>query len=169
MKRICAWCKIEMESTSLEDHPGNSITHGICTKCKDKILGPQKVELMPFLDSLNMPIVVVNNRGNAETANKAARKILQKELPEIVGFTGGDIFECAYSKSPEGCGKTTHCSGCTIRNTVMDTFQSGNSHMEIKAPLNQGTPEKNEEVIYLISTEKVSDVVLLRIDTADNA
>jgi hypothetical protein len=158
-----------MESTHLEGHSGDIITHGICSKCKDKILGPQKVELMPFLDSLNMPLVVVDAMGNAETANKAARMILQKELPEIVGFAGGVIFECAYSTLPEGCGKTTHCSGCTIRNTVMDTFQSGNSHLDIKVLLNQGTPEKNEEVIYVISTEKVGDVVLLKIGTADNA
>ncbi|NTV48475.1 MAG: hypothetical protein HGB32_09970 [Geobacteraceae bacterium] len=158
-----------MESTHLEGQSGNSITHGICARCKDKILGPEKIELMTFLDSLNMPIVLVDAMGMAETANKAARKILKKELPEIVGFAGGVIFECAYSILPEGCGKTIHCSGCTIRNTVMDTFQSGNSHLEIKALLNQGTSDKNEEVFYLISTEKAGDVVLLKIDTADNA
>ena len=168
MKRICAWCKIEMESTHFEGHSGD-ITHGICAKCKEKILGLQKIELMTFLDSLNVPIVVVNAMANAETANKAARKILRKELPEIEGFAGGAVFECAYSMLPEGCGKTIHCSGCAIRNTVMDTFQSGNSHLEIQALLTQGTSDKNQEVNFLISTEKVSDVVLLRIDKIGNA
>ncbi len=167
MKRICAWCKIELGTMYLEDN-SDDITHGICAKCKEKILGPQRVELMTFLDSLNVPIVVVDAVVNAETANKAARKILQKELPEIAGFPGGAVFECAYSKLPEGCGKTIHCSGCAIRNTVMDTFQTGNSHLEIQAPLTQGTPDKNQEVNLLISTEKVSDVVLLRIDKVGN-
>lgn len=169
MKRVCAWCKTEMESTLLEGHSDDIITHGICTTCKEKILGPKKVELTTLLDSLNVPIVVVNAMANAETANKAARKILQKELPEITGFTGGAVFECAYSTLPEGCGKTIHCSGCAIRNTVMDTFQSGNSHLEIPAQLTKGTSDKNQEVILLISTEKVSDVVLLRIDKVGNS
>lgn len=164
MKRICAWCKIEMESTCFESNSDDIITHGICAKCKDNIFGPQKFELMTFLDNLNVPIVLVDAVVNAETANKTARKILQKELPEIVGSAGGVIFECAYSTLPEGCGKTIHCSGCTIRNTVMDTFQSGNSHLEISAPLAQGTPDENQDFTYLISTEKVSNVVLLRID-----
>jgi hypothetical protein len=70
-----------------------------------------------------------------------------------------------YSALPEGCGKTVHCSGCAIRNTVMDTFQSGKSHLAVEAPLVYGTPDNRHEISFLISTEKVKDVVLLRIDT----
>jgi transcriptional regulator with PAS, ATPase and Fis domain len=168
MKSVCAWCQKVLGTRPSEIHPDDIITHGICVECHEKLLGPQKIDWAEFLDSLEIPIVVIDATGKATGANRQARKLLHKELPEIVGFQGGDVFECAYAKLPQGCGNTIHCSGCTIRNTVMDTFESGKSHLEVPAPLIQGTPDKNQELQFLVSTEKVGDVVLLRIDEAGN-
>lgn len=164
MKKICAWCDSELDAIHEKDQPEDAVTHGICVPCQEKILGPNKVEWLEFLDSLDVPVVVLDATGIVETANIAAREILQKELPAIAGLDGGVVFDCIYSALPEGCGKTVHCSGCTIRNTVMDTFQSGKSHLAVEAPLVYGTLENKHEVSFLISTEKVKDVVLLRID-----
>lgn len=165
MIKMCAWCDSGLETSFAEDHQGDIITHGICVPCQEKILGPDKVEWLEFLDRLSVPVVVIDAAGMVETANSGARKILQKELPSIVGLEGGVVFDCIYSVLPEGCGKTVHCSGCTIRNTVMDTFQSGTSHVAVEAPLVSGTPDNEQEVSFLISTEKVKGVVLLRIDS----
>ena len=98
------------------------------------------------------------------SANKQAQSLLQKELPDIEGFKGGEVFECAYASLPGGCGNTVHCDGCTIRNTVMDTFQTEMCHLNKPAYLIRGIRDKIQEFQYLISTEKVKDVVLLRID-----
>ena len=78
------------------------------------------------------------------------------------------MFECAYATLPGGCGNTIHCDGCTIRNTVMDTFQTGKSHLKKPAYRIHGIPDKNQEIHYLISTVKVKDVVLLRIDKIES-
>ena len=168
MKRICAWCKRGLGTISSELHAEDIITHGICDECQKKLLGPQKVAWLEFLDSLNMPVVVIDATVHVATANKSARILLQKDLPEIEGILGGVVFECAYSLLPEGCGNTVHCSGCTIRNTVMDTFKTGSSHLKVQVSLTHGTPDNNQEIFFLISTEKVMDAVLLRIDTAGN-
>jgi len=85
-------------------------------------------------------------------------------MPSIDGFRGGDVFECAYSKLPKGCGKTIHCVACTLRNTITDTFNTGNNHIRTPAYLTQGTFDDNQAIKILISTEKFADVVLLRID-----
>lgn len=164
MKRVCAWCKTEMGIVPLESLSDEIITHGICEECKNKVLGPRRFALMDFLDSLAAPVVVVDATGSVNSANKQARELLQKELPDIEGFKGGDVFECAFAKDPRGCGNTIHCDACTIRNTVMDTFSSGKSHLETPAYLILGTPDSNQKIQFLISTEKVKDVVLLRID-----
>jgi hypothetical protein len=85
-------------------------------------------------------------------------------MKDFVGFRGGDVFECAYASLPGGCGETIHCEACTIRNTVMDTFKTGKSHLKTPAYLLQGIPDNYHEIQFEISTEKVKDVVLLRID-----
>ena len=140
------------------------ITHGICKNCRDNILFQLGVELGSFLDSLDAPVVLVDGGGTIVTANNPARMLLCKELPEIEGYRGGEVFECAYARLPEGCGNTTHCSGCAIRRTVMQTHGTGRTFMRVPATLNQNTPEEPQKVNLLISTERLADLVLLRID-----
>jgi len=78
------------------------------------------------------------------------------------------VFECANAKLPEGCGNTIHCSGCTIRRNVMDTQETGRRHFRVPAYLNQGNPESYQQIRFLISTEKVEGIVLLRIEEVGN-
>ncbi len=153
-----------MGTVPSENQLKNVITHGICTECARKFFSELGTKLGTYLDSLTAPVLVVDETGTVVTANRNARALFQKELPDIEHSKGGDVFERAYAKLPEGCGNTIHCSGCTIRRTVMDTFESGQSHLKKPAYLNSGTPEDCREIDLLISTEKVRDVVLLRID-----
>ena len=164
MERICAWCNKKMGTIPSELETEKVITHGICIQCADKIYAEKGMELTSFLDRLEAPVVLVDDTGSVRTANKQARKLLQKDLTDIVGYQGGEVFRCANAGLPEGCGNTIHCSGCTIRNTVMDTLQSGKSHLNIPAYLNRGTPDNFKKIDFLISTEKAKGVVLLRID-----
>ena len=164
MKRVCSWCKIEMGIVPSKFFSDSAVTHGICEECIDTYFGPRHIRLSDFLDSLDAPVIVVDSKVRVNSVNKQARVFLQKESHEIEGFLGGDVFECAFAKLPGGCGNTIHCDGCTIRNTVTDTFQSGNSHIKTPAYLIRGTLEENHEIRFLMSTEKIRDVVLLRID-----
>ena len=164
MKRVCAWCRKELGRAHSQADSANVITHGICGNCKDNMLFQMGVELTVFLDSLKLPIVVVNRGGTIVTGNTQARTLLEKGLPEIEGFKGGEVFECAYARLPEGCGNTTHCSGCTIRRTVMETYGTGRSFLRVPATLNRNTPQDPKKIKLLISTERLDDLVLLRID-----
>jgi hypothetical protein len=164
MKRVCAWCKKELGRVHSQAASENVITHGICESCRNNVLFQMGVELGVFLDSLKLPIVVVNQGGTIVTGNDRARTLLRKGLAEIEGYKGGEVFECAYARLPEGCGKTMHCSGCTIRRTVMETHGTGRSFLRVPATLNKNTPQDPEKVKLLISTERLADLVLLRID-----
>lgn len=163
MKRVCGWCNTVIGSVPSKWVAEAIITHGICDECMLEMLKPLSDTLMDFLDSMDAPVLVVDACGTMRSANKQARSLLQKELPDIKGFTGGVVFECAYADLPEGCGHTIHCSGCTIRNTVMDTLSSGMSHLNMPASLIRGTSDGKTEIPLLITTEKVKDFVLLRI------
>lgn len=169
MKRICAWCNQDMGTISPENSSDSIITHGICNECANKIRQLRGVDLGAFLDNLAAPVIVISATGAINNANKQARTLLKKDLPDIKDSRSGNVFECVHAKLPEGCGKTIHCDGCTIRMTVMDTFQSGRSHLKTPACLCRGAPDKCDIVDILISTEKVRDVVLLRIDKMDGS
>jgi hypothetical protein len=59
-----------------------------------------------------------------------------------------------------------HCAGCTVRNTVEHTYETGLSMIRVPATLtvDQGTGE--ETVALFVTTEKIGDRVLLQIETA---
>jgi hypothetical protein len=164
MKKVCAWCRKELGRVDSQAGSENVITHGICGNCKDNLLFQMGVELGVFLDSLKLPVVVVNCGGTIVTGNDQARTLLRKGLSEIEGYKGGEVFECAYARLPDGCGNTMHCSGCTIRRTVMETYSTGRSFLRVPATLNRNTPQDPEKIKLLISTERLADLVLLRID-----
>jgi hypothetical protein len=168
MKKVCSWCKMDMGNVPSDFFSETAITHGICHKCFDNFFGPHKYNLLDFLDNLEAPVIVIDSTVRVMSANKQARELLKKESKDIEGVRGGDVFECAFAKLPGGCGNTVHCDACTIRNTVMDTFQTGKSHLKTPAYLLQGIPDNYQEIQFEISTEKVKDVVLLRIDKIAN-
>ena len=164
MIKVCAWCNESLGSvTSCDDVP-DTITYGVCEVCLAGLLPEEKEQLAVFIDSLLEPVVVVDPGGVVVTANSRALQIMGKEAPDVEGCAGGDVFECAFAALPQGCGKTEHCSGCTIRNTVMDTFLSGRSHVKDPAYLMRGDPRKPYQLDLTISTEKVNEIVFLRID-----
>lgn len=165
MKKICAWCQKDLGEIPAVSVPKESITHGICYDCSHHLFAELGMPLRSFLDGLDAPVLVVDSNGAVMTANDIAMKMVNKELASIEGFRGGEVFECAYARLPGGCGNTVHCSGCTIRQTVMDTFRTGKNHLKVPTTLKQATTAEPQEIHLHISTEKVADVVLLRVDS----
>jgi hypothetical protein len=164
MKRVCAWCGKTLGTAFSDVHSDALITHGICDECAFHLRAQVGMPLRDFLDGLGVPVLLLDSDGNVKTANKTVRQFLKKDLILIEGYKGGDVFECRHATLPGGCGKTVHCSGCAIRRTVMDTFSSAKSHEKVRAYLNRETRGGSQALRLLISTEKVQDVVLLRID-----
>jgi PAS domain-containing protein len=169
MTHICGWCATEMGSPTHSNSTG-AITQGVCQACMSRYLMKWSVrsrqrEFQDFLDQLEAPVLVINSNGKVQTANTTALQMLGKEQPEIENRPGGEVFECIYAKEPEGCGGSVHCNGCSIRRHVMDTLHTGQPHHDSRVHLYQGTHQARKEVPINISTEKLSDFVLLRIDS----
>jgi hypothetical protein len=166
MKKRCAWCNKAMESVTAQNEDLQTVTHGICENCAKKLFSNLGTPVYDFIDKIAAPVVVTEDNVVVLGANKSARTMLGKEASQINGKLGGVVFECTYSYLPGGCGKTEHCSGCIIRNTVTNTLITGKSSKMIPVTLKQKTRDgKQQDVNIYITTEKVNNVVLLKIDT----
>ncbi|MEW6355294.1 MAG: hypothetical protein AB1696_03135 [Planctomycetota bacterium] len=163
MKRICAWCKKDLGAKpSMADDA--TITHGICKSCITQYLSALAKSMPEFLDGLGVPILMIGSRPRVVTANRQARELLGKDLPGIEGRRGGEVIECIYSKRPGGCGEQEHCKSCTIRQTVLETFATGKGFVRVRAYPDIQTGKDEKTMCIEISTEKIGDYVLLRID-----
>jgi hypothetical protein len=164
MKRVCAWCMTDLGEAPSDRFPAEAITHGICVPCRDRLLREGEQTLRAFLDRLQVPILLIEQDGRVLSANGPAQLLLGKALPDIKNRLGGEVIECVHSKEPGGCGGTIHCKSCTIRQTVTDTYVSGNCHVSVPAYQDIWTPSESKQMRFLITTEKVGSCVMLRID-----
>jgi PAS domain-containing protein len=170
MKRICAWCGTNLEPSPADERNRTPITHGICSTCADKLLGHERRNLAEFLETLDDPVIVVDDDGVVLNANRFAQDLLHKDLDAVQGKRGGDIIECENSRSPGGCGSTEYCqTGCVIRRSVAYTFSTGEALERQTAYQMVITPSGVMETRFVISTEKVGELVLLRIDDEDGS
>lgn len=122
-----------------------------------------------MLDLIDEPVLVLDSLGIVKTANDSGLKLLDKDLDSVEEQLGGDALECAYASLPEGCGKTEHCKTCAIRNILMDTLASGKSYTNVPAYQKIRTPNGERLMRYYISTEKIGEQILLRIDDVNDS
>ena len=161
MKKICAGCGRAIGGQGGLGPEDETISHGICPACADAVFPEVGIDLGVFLDRFKLPILVVDAEGMVRSANLSARAMLGKEQREIADRPGGEVFECVHARSPEGCGNTVHCSGCTIRRAVMHTAATGAAILRQTARL-----ESSDGTVrhYTISTERRGETVLLQVD-----
>jgi len=163
MSRTCAWCKAELPTANGE--PGHDITRCFCPACREYFSTPQTPKsLQQYLDEIGFPVLVMDDDVRVLGFNEPARSLLGLRLEGCVGRYGGNVLECAYARLPGGCGNTEHCKACAIRRTITTTHTTGVGQVNVPAYQDIVTPGGVREVRFLISTEKVGNFVLLRID-----
>jgi hypothetical protein len=165
MKQVCAWCRKEIGRIESSIYPDSEVSHGICRSCYDNLTFQQGVPLPDYLEAFPLPVLLVDSYAVVKAVNSKACEVLGKDPREIVQHLGGNVFECAYARLPEGCGKTIHCSGCTIRRAVMKTFETGEPQSMVPATLNRGKPDNISKIALSITTLKWGNIVILRVDT----
>jgi hypothetical protein len=140
------------------------ILRSLCNDCANLFMAQHGMPLEHFINGFTVPVIVMAQNGSVGMANGRAHTLLGKAHGQIAGRQGGDVFECEHAAEPEGCGKTVHCSGCTIRRAVMDTMQTGEPHVRVPASLKVGKADDAQPLAMQISTQKILGFVLLKVE-----
>ena len=164
LKHICAWCQQELvkyKKSSKHDR----ISHGICETCAENFLNDSPQQLLDYLDDLHIPVLLVDQDGKIIRSNQNASKKIGKKIDQIVGYRGGEVFDCVHANLEGGCGHTIYCSDCTIRQSVNETYSTGNSIINRTAYLTVCREGISRREKILISTEKLGNLVLLKVES----
>lgn len=162
MKRICAWCKRELSPASGDE---GQITHGICDSCSVEFLNEESASLQDYLNHFTFPVLLVDSFGEVIGANNVFETRTGRHIdPTNGGMLAGEAIGCTHSHAPGGCGKTIHCHSCAIRNTIKHTHATGERRYQMPAYKTIQDAGDDVPVRFLISSERVNDMVLLRID-----
>jgi hypothetical protein len=165
MKLVCAWCGSEIERSGYDQTVHRYISHGMCPACCQIWLSQERgVSLQCHIDSIPVPILLVDSKNTTLAINTKASEILGVPSEAIGGSQFGSVFDCVHSDLAEGCGRSLHCSGCVIRRSVADTYQTGQPQVAVPATLSVTNSENPSDVVFTITTVRNDKVVLMRID-----
>lgn len=161
----CRWCQTEF-SVHFEKSADFIITGGTCTSCAKRVFKSNDMNIIrKYIDTIDNPILLLQPEPRqVYTANKKACELFGKELPQIEGYRGGQVFDCIQSFTEAGCGKDKNCEDCSIKGAIIETFTTGNSFENIKRPLDVYKDDKTLAYFLQIATEKIGDFALVRID-----
>ncbi|MCC6446552.1 MAG: PAS domain-containing protein [Armatimonadetes bacterium] len=164
MKAVCAWCKAEMPLPKGDWKGQEGITHGICPGCAERQLFGIGGGFHHFLDSLPLPVFVLDGSTRIRSANRRACELVGKSLAEMEGIPCGDALVCGNARLPGGCDNAPDCSGCLIRRSILNTFETGQTLHRVPAPIRKCASTDPHPQTLLISTEKIGHAVLFRLD-----
>lgn len=161
---ICVWCQNEF-NVNYEQSSDFIITGCSCKSCTNRIFNSNDLPaIRDSIDKIDAPILVLQPEPRqVYTANKKACELFGKELSEVEGYRGGQVFDCIQSFTELGCGKDANCENCKIKGAIVETF-TGNSFAHMESPLEVKKGEKFFNYVLQISTEKAGDLALIRID-----
>lgn len=122
-----------------------------------------------FIEQINAPILLMQgDPRQVVTANAAALRLFGKELHQVAGHRGGEVFDCVHSFTAAGCGKDVNCEPCPIKNAIVDTFTTG-SPRSASATLQVQKAGGLECRALQVATEKLGELALVKIERYENA
>lgn len=164
MSQICSLCRQEMAVPSQASE--YAITHGICEACLSRVPGASGYGAL--LEAIDAPVLLMQGSPRqVVTVNARALELFEKELAEVEAHRGGQVFDCVHSFTAAGCGRDVNCENCTIKHAIVDTFDTAVPRHTASAVLQVKRNGGIESRTIQVSTEKLGDLALVRIESFD--
>jgi PAS domain-containing protein len=98
-------------------------------------------------------ILEVDPERRVRRANRAAATLTGFTVEQLRGKRGGEALRCLHHlDDPNGCGFGPDCEQCAVRQTVLATFQTGESYQQVEADLTVWRDGVWQEITLLVST-----------------
>jgi PAS domain S-box-containing protein len=126
-------------------------------KQTERALVEQKDLLAAIYRNAPLVIMVVNAERRIQQVNGFAAQFVGRDAEEMLGLRSGEALRCMHVlDDPRGCGFGEFCQQCVIRNTVIDTLETGKTHLQIEAPYYfRGQDNETRDLQFFMSTTSI--------------
>jgi PAS domain S-box-containing protein len=107
----------------------------------------------------NAPVVMLlmDKKRRIIKINDYGTKFADSSASNLIGLRVGEALRCLHHlDDPKGCGYGPYCGECIVRNTVLDTFETGNPHYMAEVTLPFSVDGNEKEMTLLVSTDLLS-------------
>lgn len=122
----------------------------------EKRLRDSETKLSAILNNMPILMMLVDKERRVRNLNHAALKFAGCPDKEMIGLRAGEALRCLHSlDDPKGCGFGPSCKNCVMRQTVLDTFETGRRHCQVEAKLPFLREGKEEEIVFFLFTSLI--------------
>lgn len=122
-----------------------------------------------WLEAIDAPVLLMQGQPRqVVTANQRALALFAKELSEVAGHRGGQVFDCLHSFTEAGCGLDSNCEDCKIKGAIVDTFATDTAHHAVATTLQIQKAGGIKTCLLQVSTKKIGALALVRIERYEN-
>jgi signal transduction histidine kinase/CheY-like chemotaxis protein len=114
-------------------------------------------QLATIYENAPLIMMLVDAERRVRKANKMAEECAGADAADLIGRRGGEALRCLHAlDDPEGCGFGPHCQICAVRQTVIDTLETGVSHHQVEASLPFLIADEPQDLTFLLSTARLA-------------
>lgn len=121
-----------------------------------------------IFNSTPLIMLLVDSNLSVTKINQTGLNIAGKEEAFLLGMQPGEILSCTYQIDENiGCGRSSNCGSCTVRNSINHTLQTRENLYKVEGKLfleNDGVPSEHDVLItttYLDISSKPSVYVCI--------
>jgi signal transduction histidine kinase/DNA-binding response OmpR family regulator len=125
-------------------------------KQAEEAIKDREEQLTAIYENAPLIMMLVDGERRICQANKLAAQFAGADAADLLGRRGGEALRCLNAlDDPQGCGFGPRCQDCTVRRTVIDTFETGQSHHQVEASLPFAMEGKAQDVTFLLCTARL--------------
>ena len=112
-----------------------------------------KAELASIFDNAPVMMILLDQEWRVRRANRAVAEATGLPVEQAVALPVGKALRCIhYLEDPRGCGFSPSCKECTLRLTVLNTFETGIAHHRAEVKLQVLRAVQPQQANLLVST-----------------
>lgn len=161
MKVVCAWCSKEISTSQVES---DVISHGMCGLCRRNYFGETWISFEELMRGAQFPVIFADRDMRVAAASEAAAAAFAGSAHGGSKLLAGVVIGCVNSQLPGGCGQSTECAGCVLRNTATATFADGQTRNGVTSVHRLDADGGVRDVQIVFSVERTGAGVLLFIE-----
>jgi PAS domain S-box-containing protein len=99
-------------------------------------LRSSQAELTAIYDHAPIIMCLLDEERRIVHLNRAAVQLTKRGPEALLGLRSGDLIGCIHAYDDgHGCEPDLNCADCTLRNAILDTLKTGQSHLGVEAEL----------------------------------
>jgi len=125
-------------------------------KQTEKVLRDREEELATIYDNAPLIMLLMDENWKIRKTNAFTAQFVGTTIGNMVNMRCGAALRCVHAlDNPEGCGFGPSCKECALRIAILNTIETGRSHISEEISMSFSDGEKERKANFLLSTKKL--------------